>query len=160
MSAPALYTCGYEGLSIDDFITRIVSLGIRTVVDVRELPLSRKKGFSKRAFSARLAEAGIAYVHVPALGCPKRVRDEYRIDRDWPRYTRGYMQHLATQAPGVRELAKLARGTVSCLVCFEQDYSQCHRTFVARAAHRVGAPAVKHITSRTVAPDQPLRAVA
>lgn len=40
-----LYTAGYEGLSINAFIARLKQAGIDKVLDVREYPLSRKKGF-------------------------------------------------------------------------------------------------------------------
>ena len=49
------------GLTIDAFITRLQAAQVKTVMDVRELPLSRKKGFSKSAFCAALSAHGIAY---------------------------------------------------------------------------------------------------
>jgi hypothetical protein len=48
----------------------------------------------------------------------------------------------------------LARTTLTCLVCFEEDYNRCHRTYVARAAHRVGAPSVVHLTAGKAIPDR------
>lgn len=155
-----LYTLGYEGFDIDSFVERVVASGIQTVVDVRELPLSRKKGFSKTAFSHALAEAGVAYFHVPALGCPKDVRDRYKADRDWSTYTRDFLAYVDTQDATVRELVKLAKATTSCLVCFEADYAACHRTYVARAARKLGGPLVMHLTAKTVLPDSGLRSVA
>ena len=159
-SPPHLYTFGYEGLDIDAFVARLQSAGIRTIVDVRELPLSRKRGFSKTAFAAALAEADIAYLHAPTLGCPKVVRDQYKRDGSWSRYTSGFMKHLAAQKASVGELAKIARATRSCLVCFEADFNFCHRTFVARAAHAAGAPSVMHLSARTMCSDSGLRAAA
>lgn len=155
-----LYTFGYEGLDLEAFIERLQSAGVRTVVDVRELPLSRKKGFSKTAFSQALAVAGIAYFHAPALGCPKEVRDQYKRDGSWPRYTNGFMKHLARQRAAVAELAKVAKATRACVVCFEEDFNFCHRTFVARAAHAAGGPSVMHLTARTMCSDSGLRAAA
>jgi uncharacterized protein (DUF488 family) len=76
----ALFTFGNEGLTIEAFVNRLRDARAALIVDVRELPLSRKKGFSKAAFHEALAEAGIAYTHVPALGCPKAIRDQYRAD--------------------------------------------------------------------------------
>ena len=160
MKPTTLYTLGYEGLDVAAFIARLQQASVQSVVDVRELPLSRKKGFSKTALSQNLAAHGIAYFHVPTLGCPKAVRDAYRVDGDWARYTRGFMKHLGEQDACVRELAKLARSTTACLVCFEADFSACHRTYVGRAAHRVGGPSLKHLTARTVFVDQPLRVAA
>lgn len=160
-SAPThLYTFGYEGLDIAAFVARAQAAGVQTIVDVRELPLSRKKGFSKSAFRSALADGGIAYFHVPALGCPKDVRDRYKVDADWGAYTRAFLQYLDTQDASVRELAKLSKATTACLVCFEADYTTCHRTYVARAARKVGGPSVMHLTARTALPDGGLRAVA
>jgi uncharacterized protein (DUF488 family) len=160
MLASHLYTFGYEGLDIDAFIVRIKQAGARWVVDVRELPLSRKKGFSKSSFGEHLGGAGIRYFHQRALGCPRQIRDRYRLDSDWAAYTRGFLAYLGTQRPAVKDLAALARRETVCLVCFEADYTMCHRTFVARAAHSDGAPMVRHLTARTAFADPPARRVA
>jgi uncharacterized protein (DUF488 family) len=160
MTTRTLYTIGYEGIDVDVFIKRLRDSGVRTVVDVRELPLSRKPGFSKKALSQHLASAGIAYFHSPMLGCPKAIRNRYRVDNNWQRYTRDFTRHLTNQAESVDELAKIARATTTCLVCYEADYAICHRTYVARAARRVGAPRVMHLTDRTACPDEPIRLAA
>jgi hypothetical protein len=161
-TSTCLYTLGYEGLSIEAFIERLQAAGVRTLVDVRALPLSRKKGFSKSAFSAALVAAGIGYWHAPALGCPKPIRDQYRADQDWAAYSRSFLAHLATQGAAVRELVKLSRATTACLVCFEADYTMCHRSYVARAAAQHGGPQVFHlqVNTKTALPDRPLQAVA
>lgn len=150
---PTLFTFGYEGLTIDAFIARLQAAQVRTVVDVRELPLSRKKGFSKTAFCAALTAHGIAYFHAPALGCPKPIRDQYKQDANWRTYTSEFLKHIKTQDASLRELVKIAHATPACLVCFEADYSMCHRTYVARAARQLGGPVVNHLTAKTVLPD-------
>jgi uncharacterized protein (DUF488 family) len=155
-----LYTLGYEGFDVAAFIARLKEIGVKAIVDVRELPLSRKKGFSKTALRESLAQAGIAYFHVPALGCPKDIRDRYRADRDWNSYTHDFLAYLQTQGASSRELSKLAKATTACLICFEADHEGCHRTYVARAAHRLGAPSVVHLTARTAVADQRLRVAA
>ena len=148
-----LFTLGYEGLAIDAFIERLVAAQVKTVVDVRELPLSRKKGFSKKSFSAALAAHGIAYQHVPALGCPKPVRNQYKLDGNWQTYTRDFLAYVATQEAPIQELVKTSRATTACLVCFEADFAMCHRTYVARAARQHGGPSVMHLTAKTALPD-------
>jgi uncharacterized protein (DUF488 family) len=65
-----LYTAGYEGLAIDAFIARLKQARIDKVLDVREYPLSRKKGFSKKAFAECLAAEGIAYEEDKNLSFP------------------------------------------------------------------------------------------
>ena len=148
-----LFTLGYEGLAIDAFIERLIAAQVKTVVDVRELPLSRKKGFSKKSFCAALAAHGIAYQHVPALGCPKPVRNQYKLDSNWQTYTRDFLAYLATQEAPIQELVKTSRATTACLVCFEADFAMCHRTYVARAACQHGGPTVMHLTAKTALPD-------
>lgn len=154
MAAPThLYTLGYEGFDIDAFVARAVQAGVRTILDVRELPLSRKKGFSKSSLSEALGRSGVAYLHAPSLGCPKAIRDQYKADGDWAAYTRSFLAYLKTQDASVRELVKLAKATPTCLICFEADFTACHRTYVARAARAAGGPSVEHLTARTAFPD-------
>ena len=149
MHAQYLYTAGYQGIDIATFVAELQQERIQQVVDVRELPLSRKKGFSKTSFSEQLHKSGIAYLHLPALGCPKPIRDRYRIDQDWDLYTRDFLAYLRGQRATVKELAQLSSSTNVCLVCFESDFNMCHRKYVAQAARRFGAPPVRHLTTRT-----------
>jgi uncharacterized protein (DUF488 family) len=66
-----LATIGYEGADVDDFVATLRSAGIRRLIDVRELAISRRRGFAKRALSGALADADIEYVHLRGLGDPK-----------------------------------------------------------------------------------------
>jgi uncharacterized protein (DUF488 family) len=155
-----LFTFGYEGLAIDVFIARLKKAGVRTVLDVRQLPLSRKPGFSKGALSTALHTTGIVYAHVPALGCPRPIRDRYKIDGDWAAYVKAFSAYLAEQGEAVAELARIAKKTSACLVCFEADFNRCHRSIVARATARAGGPRVIHLTLKGEIPDVAARAVA
>lgn len=77
-----LFTIGYEQhRSPSTLIDALLDAGVRRLVDVRELPLSRRRGFSKTALSAALADAEIEYEHVRALGNPKPYRELYRSGR-------------------------------------------------------------------------------
>jgi uncharacterized protein (DUF488 family) len=140
-----IYTIGYEGLDFKSFLALLNDWGIETVVDVRELPLSRKPGFSKKAMANALNLSGLAYVHVPALGCPKPVRNAYKEDGNWARYTKGFLKYLNTQRNAIVELSELA-GTSNCaLLCYEADYNLCHRSFVANAVSEQSGAEVQHI---------------
>ena len=68
---------------------------------------------------------------MPALGCPRDVRHAFREDGDWARYTRSFKRYLETQLPVLEELSGLMTREKCCLLCFEEDYSFCHRSFVA-----------------------------
>lgn len=155
-----LFTLGYEGLDVGSFIAVLRKAGVSTVVDVRELPLSRKKGFSKTAFGQALADSSIAYLHAPVLGCPKAIRARYAADDDWNAYSKSFLAYLGAQTASVQEVAKLASTTAICLVCFEADFTRCHRTYVAREARKLGAPAITHLTSQTAFPDLGFQAAA
>jgi uncharacterized protein (DUF488 family) len=156
----ALFTFGYEGLPIQAFITRLRTAGVRTVLDVRELPLSRKPGFSKRAFAEALRQSGILYVHLPALGCPRPVRERYKADGNWSVYAKAFTIYLADQRQAVAELVQIANKTSACLVCFEADFNRCHRSIVAKAAKSAGGPIVAHLAAARAIPEGPVRAVA
>jgi len=150
-----LYTFGYQGLGLDAFLSRLRVAGVRRLIDVREVPFSRKPGFSKGALSAALVEHGIAYTHMAALGCPRPIRERHKADGDWAAYERAFCEHLETQAASIRAVAELANAQTACLLCFEADFGRCHRAFVARAAASAGAPAVVHLTADGEVADSP-----
>jgi uncharacterized protein (DUF488 family) len=160
MMTNRIFTFGYEGLSLQEFIGQLQAAGIQTVVDVRANPLSRKPGFSKRAFAAALNTAGITYVHMSTMGCPKPVRDIYKRDGNWAVYTRGFLAHLNDQMEAVAQLARSTAQSPTCLVCFEADFNRCHRTYVAHAAAKLNGMAVVHLMKRTENPDVVVRSAA
>ena len=143
-----LMTIGYEGISPAAFFGLLEDSAVSMVVDVRELPISRRRGFARSALAAGLAEHGIKYVHLRALGCPRNIRHAYREDGNWARYTAAYKSHLESQLPALEELTGLMVSDRCCLLCFEEDYNFCHRTFVAeRVIGLTGCPVVvRHLT--------------
>ena len=149
-----IFTIGYAGASLEEFIERLRRRGVGLVIDVRDVPLSRKRGFSKVALSAALESAGLRYQHFRELGCPKPIRERYRVDRDWGRYTASFMQHLNKQAAAVDAVAHLCKSSSAALLCYESDPQQCHRTYVARAAARVTGAHVLHINANGAIRDQ------
>ena len=145
MQKAKLFTLGYEGSTVESFLERVQAAGVRTVMDVRQLPLSRKKGFSKTAFRQEIERAGLGYVHLAAFGCPKPIRDAYKVDADWSAYTRDFSAHLRTKGEAVRELWESAQRDDACLVCFERDHTRCHRSIVADAAWKLGGLSIEHL---------------
>ncbi|MFO1454609.1 MAG: DUF488 domain-containing protein [Steroidobacteraceae bacterium] len=149
-----IYTVGYEGQGLEGFLRQLRRAGVRLLVDVRDLPLSRKRGFSKTALAEALDGAGMAYLHIRSLGCPKAIRDQYRVDGDWKAYTAAFHKHLRKQPEAVRELADLCEKQPAALLCFEADAGLCHRTYVARAVAAVSAGHVMHIGAAGITPDR------
>lgn len=94
---PTVFSLGDEGLTIEAVIACLQAAQVKTVMGVRELPLSRKEGFSKSAFYAALSAHGIAYLHAPALGCPKPTRNQYKADGNGQTYTRDFLKYIQMQ---------------------------------------------------------------
>lgn len=128
-----LTTIGYEGLSIDDFLKILRENFITTIVDVRELPLSHKTGFSKSALTVHASLHEISYIHARALGCPREIRHDYRADNDWDRFSERYLDYLETQISEIEILSELVQNEKCCLLCYEADPLHCHRSYVAEA---------------------------
>ena len=126
-----LMTIGYEGMTLRAFLDILKHCRISTLVDVRELPISRKPGFAKVALSTALESDGIKYEHLVELGCPRNVRHAYREDGDWSRYTRQYRTYLQTKENALSQLWQLMQHSRCCLMCFEEDFNFCHRSFIA-----------------------------
>lgn len=150
LTGVTIFTTGYEGRSLDEFLAALRMQGVQLVTDVREAPISRKRGFSRSALTEALHGAGIAYRHIRALGCPKAIRDRYRENDDWAAYTRAFMRHLRTQEAAIEELAALTGKQRTALLCYEADFERCHRTYVARAVATRSGAQICHITASGV----------
>lgn len=128
------YTIGYEGATMDDFLATLTRAGVERVVDVRALPLSRRPGFSKTPLRNALAEVGIAYVHLKALGTPKLGRDAAKKG-DVATLTAVYEGQLALPEAQVQaaQMRELIAERPSALLCYERAPDCCHRTLLLDA---------------------------
>lgn len=127
-----LYTIGYEGIDIESFVATLKAIGIKRLADVRAVALSRKKGFSKKALSARLEAEGIGYWHFVELGDPKPGREAARAGR-YKQFHVIYESHLYKKEARIAlsRLEGIAGEAPTCLLCFERDPATCHRLIVA-----------------------------
>ncbi|HUQ02185.1 MAG TPA: DUF488 domain-containing protein [Kofleriaceae bacterium] len=124
----AVFTIGYEGRSVDELIAELVGAGVDRVIDIRALPLSRRRGFSKTPLRVALAAAGIDYVHVKEAGNP------YRELRDDPeRCLALYRAHLDESPQVVAQVLEVVAGRRAALLCLEREPEVCHRSIVAGA---------------------------
>jgi uncharacterized protein (DUF488 family) len=128
-----IWTIGYERVGVPDFVTALKSAKIKTLIDVREVANSRRAGFSKKALAASLDAAGIAYIHMKALGTPKAGREAARKG-DTTTMQRIFEAKMAEPESqlALAEAAELAQKARTCLMCLEHDWRVCHRTIVAR----------------------------
>ena len=129
-----IFTIGYEGTTVPEFIAALKNAGVERVIDVRALPLSRRPGFSKSALGSALAEAGIDYVHFKALGTPADGRAAARAGRhaELERIYAGQLELPEAMMQGAQML-DLAREKPSALLCMEREPAHCHRTLLLAA---------------------------
>jgi uncharacterized protein (DUF488 family) len=129
-----IFTIGYEATTVAEFIAALTSAKVERVIDVRALPLSRRPGFSKSPLRAALAEAGIEYLHLKALGTPSEGRTAARAGRheDMARIYAGQLELPEAIAEGAQML-ELAREKPSALLCMEREPAHCHRTLLLEA---------------------------
>jgi uncharacterized protein (DUF488 family) len=129
-----IFTIGYEGATVSEFLAAVSRAGVKRVIDVRALPLSRRPGFSKTPLRAALEEAGIEYVHLKALGTPADGRAAARAGRhkDMERIYAGQLELPEAMAQGA-QMIELAREKPSALLCFEREPAHCHRTLLLDA---------------------------
>ncbi len=133
---------GYEGLDQDGLVSKLRVRGVKTLVDVRLNPISRKRGLSKTGLRHRLEADGITYEHLPALGNPRDNRDGFGdVTGDAAAEARSRFTSLlesdAAHAALDRVITLSEAGTVA-LLCFEADETRCHRELVLAALrHRV-----------------------
>ena len=146
MSPPALFTIGYEKARLADVIAALKQAGVATLVDVRDRPISRRPGFSKRQLAAGLEEAGIRYVGLPKLGTPPEGR-EANHKHQWERFWAIVENRLASAEAelALDEAARIAQAAPSCLLCYEGDWHICHRRRVAEILAERRGFAVHHL---------------
>ena len=146
MSAGLLYTVGYEKTLLKDVVSTLAAARVATLIDVRDRPISRRPGFSKRQLAAAIEEAGMRYVHLQALGTPPEGRLAGRR-REWDRFWGIVEEKLARPEAGLalQEAGEIAEAAPSCLLCYEADWQICHRRRIAEILARCHGFAVSHL---------------
>lgn len=142
-----LATIGYEGASMQSFLAALKAAEVQLLVDVRAVASSRRPGFSKTKLAANLAEAGIDYLHLRALGTPAEGRAAARAGR-YDELATVYREQLATPAAQEQldDLIAIVRGgRRACLLCFEANPEHCHRSMVAAAVKEALPVSIVHL---------------
>ena len=130
-NAARVLSIGYEGRTRDAFLEELLARGVKRLVDVRALPLSRKKGFSKTPLRGMLEEHGIEYVHCQAAGNPFREKKAASLPI--------YEAHLDEHPEIIAEFAShLLEDGITAVLCYERDDAVCHRSILLRATKEAG----------------------
>lgn len=148
-SKTILFTIGYEGISLEQYLVRLMKNDVKVLVDVRRNPLSMKYGFSKSQLKKYCENLDIKYIHFPDVGIDSDQRQELNTQSDYDKLFTVYQKNnLAkttdTQIDILNLLKKYKR---IALTCFEADICQCHRKHLAEAIEKLPAfdYEVKHI---------------
>jgi len=142
-----IWTIGHSTRSIEELLAVLDVHGIETIVDVRRFPGSRRlPQFGSAALESALAEHGVDYRWIGALGGRRRPdpaspNDGWRNDA-----FRGYADHTASEefAGGLFELEIIASGSRSAIMCAEALWWRCHRRLIADVLTSLGYE-VRHI---------------
>lgn len=136
---PHLFLTGYEKESLVVFLKKLKREKITTLIDIREIPLSRKNGFSKPNLKKELSKQGIMYYHFPGLGSPTGLRRRLKDTGDYLSFFKKYREYISGKRGLVNKLVDLVvkNGDNSALLCFERHSDLCHRSIVASEALKV-----------------------
>lgn len=149
VTVSTILTIGYEGSTIEDFVATLKLADVQVLIDIRDIPVSRKRGFSKRALAEALENAGVGYVHLRDLGDPKPGREAVRRG-DVQTFRHIFRAHLQGQDAqlALGQALDIVSAARTCLLCFERDHSLCHRAIVAEEMASRESLQIRHIGVR------------
>ena len=130
-----LYTIGYEGISLEEYLNRLIKNDVKVLVDVRCNPVSMKFGFSKNQLIKYCFGLNIEYVHFPQLGIQSEQRKELNTQADYNNLFETYKSSNLKQTLNYqKQVFNLLeqKGRIA-LTCFEANICQCHRKPLAEA---------------------------
>lgn len=130
-----LYTIGYEGISLESYLNKLIKNDIKVLVDVRNNPLSQKFGFSKSQLTNYCNGLNIEYIHFAEVGIQSEYRQELKEQSDYDRLFISYKTKTLPKTTATQEkiLCLLQEKKRIALTCFEANICQCHRKHLAEA---------------------------
>ena len=132
---PRLYTIGHSTRTLDQLIEALKFHKIKTLVDIRSFPISRRlPHFSRDSLEKTLLATGLGYVWMKELGGYRK-----QITEDSPNIGlrnasfRNYADYMLTAEfdKAMTELITLAERSPTAYMCAERVYSRCHRMLVS-----------------------------
>lgn len=147
MKLEAIYSLGYEGISIDAYLNTLVQNDIKTVIDLRKNPISMKYGFSKKTLENALVKLDINYLHLPELGIESKERQELSSLESYNKLFDSYEKEVLSRSDRYvqRIVCEFKDQKRVVLTCFEKDHQYCHRSRICKLFEsRYGLP-IKHL---------------
>jgi len=134
------FTIGYSGRQINEILDLLVGNNVRTLVDIRQNPVSMyRPELSKKNLLRAVEDRGLSYVHWPELGVPRDIRvkavatgtrdviwdwyDEYVVDRYFGRNLHRFLNSVELPV---------------AMMCVEIDPRECHRHRLFIALEEMG----------------------
>lgn len=130
-----LFTIGYEGISLEHYLNKLIKNNIKLLCDVRKNALSMKYGFSKNQLKNACEGVGIKYIHIPEVGINSDKRKQLNSQKDYDELFIEYVTNNLSKTINYQEeiLNLLKKNRRIALTCFEANTCQCHRTHLADA---------------------------
>ncbi len=140
-----IYTAGYEGKTVDEFLNLLMEEGISQLIDVRYNPVSRRYGFHKSTLSRLCSLLKIDYQHLPNLGIPGSERESISSKNQYITLFENYRLNLSFYERDLDNLIRLLQSQPSALVCMEANPSCCHRNVLAQHLETLIDMPIKHL---------------
>jgi uncharacterized protein (DUF488 family) len=134
----ALFTIGYEGISVEEYLNKLIMNDIKVLCDVRRNPLSMKYGFNKKQLSGFCSALDIKYIHFPKLGIESDKRKELKSQADYDSLFDEYKNNtLSSNISDQQKIIDLINHESRvAITCFEADIHQCHRFHLAESLRK------------------------
>ncbi len=129
-----LFTIGYEGLSIEAYLNKLIQNDVKVLIDVRNNPFSMKWGFSKSELATYCKKVDIRYMHFPEVSIPSHKRKHLSTQQDYnmlfEEYKSEVLSYTCSQQKEILNIIEKHKKVA--ITCFEADVCQCHRKHLAR----------------------------
>lgn len=140
-----IYTAGYEGKTVDEFLNLLIESGISRLIDVRYNPISRRYGFHRSTLSRLCSSLNINYQHFPSLGIPGSERECIGSENQYIKLFENYRLNLALCETDLANVIRLLQSEPSVLVCMEANPDCCHRNVLAQHLATLMDMPIKHL---------------
>jgi uncharacterized protein (DUF488 family) len=127
-----VHTIGHGTRPVEEFVNCLHEAAVRTLVDVRRFPSSRRNPqFNQEALARSLAASGIAYRHAIELGGRRAAEPgEERFPCISVGAFRSYAARMRT-TPWQDALNESLAEPAPCVMCAETPWWRCHRRLIA-----------------------------
>lgn len=137
--AAHFFTLGYTGRKLDELLALMLSAGVRTLLDIRQNPVSMyRPELSKTNLRGHVEGAGISYIHAPDLGVPRDIRAKAIESGTRETIWHWYDEHVVGPRIGRNLHWFLNLELPAALMCVEIDPHECHRHRLSTALEKQG----------------------